>query len=182
MPGTNRVDLFRYNFVSPNNYESLLYVFEVAESISGIQTHQPSAGELKIQANFRFRRISGEYWSIQDLPEPSSLWGSTLGTRAAEHKGCDWSMQVNWWLQPRALNGHTFRHNLVYATEIKVNSNARLYRGSSQKIKTIHYITLHSHYITLHYISLHYITLHSHYITLHYITFSLHYITLHYIT
>jgi hypothetical protein len=48
-------------------------------------------------------------------------------------------------------------------------------------IHTLHYITLHLHYIyitfTLH---LHYITLH--YTTLHYITLTLHYITLHYIT
>ena len=29
------------------------------------------------------------------LPEPSSLRGSTLGTRAAEHEGCNWSMQVD---------------------------------------------------------------------------------------
>ena len=29
------------------------------------------------------------------LPEPSSFRGSTLGTRAAEHKGCNWGMQVD---------------------------------------------------------------------------------------
>ena len=28
-------------------------------------------------------------------PEPSSLRGSTLGTRAAEHEGCNWGMQVD---------------------------------------------------------------------------------------
>ena len=33
--------------------------------------------------------------TAQGLPEPSSLWGSTLGTRAAEHKGCNWGMQVD---------------------------------------------------------------------------------------
>ena len=33
--------------------------------------------------------------TAQGLPEPSSLWGSTLGTRAAEHKGCNWDMQVD---------------------------------------------------------------------------------------
>ena len=36
------------------------------------------------------------------------LWGSTLGTRATEHKGCNWGMQIDWWLQPRAVFGHTF--------------------------------------------------------------------------
>ena len=29
------------------------------------------------------------------LPEPSFLRGSTLGTRAAEHKGCTWGMQID---------------------------------------------------------------------------------------
>ena len=33
--------------------------------------------------------------TAQGLPEPSSLRGSTLGTRAAEHKGCNWGMQVD---------------------------------------------------------------------------------------
>ena len=47
--------------------------------------------------------------TAQGLPEPSSLRGSTLGTRAAEHiKGCSWGMQVDWWLQPRAVFGHSF--------------------------------------------------------------------------
>ena len=30
--------------------------------------------------------------TAQSLPEPSSIRGSTLGTRAAEHKGCNWGM------------------------------------------------------------------------------------------
>ena len=30
--------------------------------------------------------------TAQGLPEPSSLRGSTLGTRAAEHKGSNWGM------------------------------------------------------------------------------------------
>ena len=46
--------------------------------------------------------------TAQGLPEPSSLRGSTLGTRAAEHKGCNWGIQIDWWLQPRAVFGHTF--------------------------------------------------------------------------
>ena len=32
--------------------------------------------------------------TAQGLPEPSSLRGSTLGTRAAEQKGCNWDMQM----------------------------------------------------------------------------------------
>ena len=31
--------------------------------------------------------------TAQGLPEPSSFRGSTLGTRAAEHQGCNWGMQ-----------------------------------------------------------------------------------------
>ena len=31
----------------------------------------------------------------QGLPKPSSRRGSTLGTRAAEHKDCDWGMQID---------------------------------------------------------------------------------------
>ena len=32
--------------------------------------------------------------TAQGLPEPSSLRGSTLGTRAAEHKGCNWACKL----------------------------------------------------------------------------------------
>ena len=46
--------------------------------------------------------------TAQGLPEPSSLRASTLGTRAAEHKGCNWGMQVDWWRQPCAVFGHSF--------------------------------------------------------------------------
>ena len=46
--------------------------------------------------------------TAQGLPEPSSLRGSTLGTRAAEHKGCNWGMQIDRWLQPCAVFGHSF--------------------------------------------------------------------------
>ena len=46
--------------------------------------------------------------TAQGLSEPSSLWGATLGTNAAEHKGCNWSMKIDWWLQPSAVFGHSF--------------------------------------------------------------------------
>ena len=32
--------------------------------------------------------------TAQGLPELSSLRGRTLGTRAADHKGCNWGMQM----------------------------------------------------------------------------------------
>ena len=32
--------------------------------------------------------------TAQGLPEPSSLGGNTLGTRAAEHKGCSWACKL----------------------------------------------------------------------------------------
>ena len=49
----------------------------------------------------RVRILSGEaiYYdasiTAQGLPEPSFLRGSTLGTRAGEHRGCDWGIQVD---------------------------------------------------------------------------------------
>ena len=46
--------------------------------------------------------------TAQGLPEPSSLRGSTLGTRAVEHKGCNWGMKIDSWLQPCAMFGHSF--------------------------------------------------------------------------
>ena len=57
-----------------------------------------------------------EWWLIYyealitalDLPEPSPLRGSTLDTRAAEHEGCNWGMQIDQWLQPCAVFGHSF--------------------------------------------------------------------------
>ena len=46
--------------------------------------------------------------TAQGLPEPSFLRSSTLGTRAPEHKGCNRGMQIDWWLQRRAVFGHSF--------------------------------------------------------------------------
>ena len=51
-----------------------------------------------------------------DLPEPLSLWGSTLGTRAAEHKGCNWACKLT---DGCSLKSCVRPHLLVYATEIK---------------------------------------------------------------
>ena len=57
--------------------------------------------------------------TTQGLPEPSSLRGSTLGTRATEHEGCNWVCKLT--------DGCTLkscvRPHLSYATE-KVNSTA----------------------------------------------------------
>ena len=33
--------------------------------------------------------------TVHGFPEPTSFWGSTLDTRADEHKGCNWGMQVD---------------------------------------------------------------------------------------
>ena len=46
--------------------------------------------------------------TAQGLPEPPSPRGSTLGTRTAEHEGCNWGMQVDGWLQPCAVFSHSF--------------------------------------------------------------------------
>ena len=82
--------------------------------------------------------------TAQGLPEPSSLRGSTLGTRAAEHKGCNWGMQVDWWLQPCAVFNHSF-NQLAYATEMKsIQLHDSIVRLSQKIVSfTLHYITLH---------------------------------------
>ena len=36
-----------------------------------------------------------DQFNAQGLPEPSSLRGSTLGTRSAEHKGCNWGIHFD---------------------------------------------------------------------------------------
>ena len=120
------------------------------------------------------------------LPEPSSLQGNTLGTRTAKHKGYNWDMHIDRWLQPCPVFGHSFSGISCHMLQKWSQFNCMTLSKSSYIYYLLHYITLHHitlHYITLHYITLHYITLHYitlHYITLHYIT--LHYITLHYIT
>ena len=55
------------------------------------------------------------------LPEPSSLRGSTLGTRASEHKGCNWACKLT---DGCSLKSCVRPHLLAYATEIRVNSTA----------------------------------------------------------
>ena len=73
--------------------------------------------------------------------------GSTLGTRAAEHKGCNWGMQL--------IDGCSFELFSATVSVVsagichinKVNSIAWLYRKAQPK-DIIYYITLH--YITLH--------------------------------
>ena len=75
---------------------------------------------------------------------PSPLRGSTLGTRAAEHKGCtacNWGMQIDWWLQSCTV----FQwYPLAYATEMKTIQLHDSIKGLSQKIVsiTLHYTTL----------------------------------------
>ena len=54
--------------------------------------------------------------TAQGLPKPSSLRGSTLGTRAAEHKGCNWACKLT---DGCSLKSCARPHLLAYATEIK---------------------------------------------------------------
>ena len=89
--------------------------------------------------------------TAQGLPEPSSPWGSTLGTRAAEHKGCNWACNL---IEGCSLALCSTTASVVSAGichRNKVNSIAWLYRKAQPKDSTF----------TLHYITLHYITLRS---------------------
>ena len=58
---------------------------ESARCIDGVLTNKPAGLE-------RYNTM----YKVQGLSEPSSLPGLyTLGTRAAEHKGCNWGMQID---------------------------------------------------------------------------------------
>ena len=52
--------------------------------------------------------------TVQGLSEPSFLRGSTLGTRAAEHKGCNWACKLT---DGCSLTSCVRPHLLIYATE-----------------------------------------------------------------
>ena len=79
--------------------------------------------------------------TAQGLPEPSSLRVSTLGTKAAEHKGCNWGMKVDSWLQPCAVFGYSFSGIGWHMHRNKVNSIALLYRyGLAMREYQLHYI------------------------------------------
>ena len=57
--------------------------------------------------------------TAQGLPEPSSLRGSSLGTRAAEHKGCKWACKLtDGWNLKSCVQPHLQWHHLAYHTEI----------------------------------------------------------------
>ena len=63
--------------------------------------------------------------TAQGLPKLSSLRGSTLGTRAAEHKGCHCACKLTDGCSLKScVRPHLQWHHLAYATEIKVNSPA----------------------------------------------------------
>ena len=62
------------------------------------------------QCFFRWRH---HVWQAEIV----SFWDRGFSTR---HQGCNWGMQIDWWFQPRAVFGHTFKlHHLAYATKIK---------------------------------------------------------------
>ena len=57
--------------------------------------------------------------------------------------GCNWGMQIDWWLQPRAVFGHTLNGIiwLAYATEIKsIQLHDSIAMASPQEIVSV---TLH---------------------------------------
>ena len=54
------------------------------DSESGSQGSNPEWGLIYYKASI----------TSQGLPEPSSLQGSTLGIRAAEHEGCNWACKL----------------------------------------------------------------------------------------
>ena len=96
------------------------------------------------------------------LTELSSYGGSTLGTRAAEHEGCNWGMQVESWLMVAASScvwPHIQWHHLAYAKDIK-------------SIQFHDYIVIMASYIT--WVTISYITR----VTISYITW----VTISYIT
>ena len=63
--------------------------------------------------------------TAQGLPESSSLRGSALGTRLAEHKGCNWDVQVDWWLQPKKLCSATLS-GICHRNKSQLNCMQRL--------------------------------------------------------
>ena len=80
--------------------------------------------------------------TAQGLPEPSSLRGSTLGTRAAEHKGCNGACKL---IDGCSLALCSATDSVVSAGichRNKVSSIAWLYRRAQPK-DSILYITLH---------------------------------------
>ena len=84
--------------------------------------------------------------AAQGLPEPSSLRGRTLGTRAAEHKACKWGMQlVDWRFLQLAVYNHTFSgvHMQVCATEMNSIQHAWPSRDGIRYKESILHITLH---------------------------------------
>ena len=65
--------------------------------------------------------------NAQGLPEPSSLRGSTFGTRAAEHKGCNWACKlIDGCSLQSCVRPHLQWHHLAYVTEIKSTQLHRL--------------------------------------------------------
>ena len=84
--------------------------------------------------------------TAQGLPEPSSLRGGTLGTRAAEHKSCNWACKLT---DCCSLKSCVRPHLLAYATECKVNSTAcsasvTWVKGRSISVSYIYILHLHS--------------------------------------
>ena len=79
-------------------------------------------GEIE-KAELKKRNWKGEIekTKLKDEIEKAKFKGETVcilkevmkrkisrGNKAAEHEDSNWGMQIDWWLQPRAVFGHTF--------------------------------------------------------------------------
>ena len=86
--------------------------------------------------------------TAQGLPEPSSLRGSTLGTRAIEHKGCNGACKLIDGCSITLCLATVSWYQLAYATKIKSIPLHDSIEGLSQKIVsiTLHYINVLSAY------------------------------------
>ena len=104
----------------------ILFIFLLVVLILWVQGVQCS-GSVVVTANDSEsgRPGSNPEWGLiyyetlitaQGLPKPSSLRGSTLGTRAAKHKGCNWACKLT---DGCSLKSCARPHLLAYATEIK---------------------------------------------------------------
>ena len=60
------------------------------------------------------------------------LLGRTLGTKAAEHKGCNWGMEIDWWLQPRAVFGHTFSGKHISFSYVRFSSFGSVFKKAGR--------------------------------------------------
>ena len=89
-----------------NHYEHFHYIINFIITVHRRQQLSMCSGSVVVTAydfESAFPGSNPEWGPIyykasittQGLPEPLSLRGSTLSTRATEHKGCNWGMQLS---------------------------------------------------------------------------------------